>query len=78
MPAASPFFPLSIALLIAFQPAAGSTTPATARYTAWRNNVGGFELTNETVSIGSVDEEDYQEWKSHFDPGAAPHQNDDR
>ena len=42
-----------------------------ADYTVWRNNVGGFELTNETVSLGSVDDEDYQEWKSHFDPG--PH-----
>lgn len=42
-----------------------------ADYTVWRNNVGGSELTNETVSPGSVDTEDYQEWKNHFAPG--PH-----
>ena len=42
-----------------------------ADYTVWRDNVGGFELTNETVSLGSVDDEDYLEWKTHFAPGPA-------
>jgi hypothetical protein len=37
-----------------------------ADYVNWRNNVGGTSLTNETVSLGSVDAEDYTEWKAHF------------
>jgi hypothetical protein len=37
-----------------------------ADYVNWRNSVGGTSLTNETVSLGSVDAEDYTEWKAHF------------
>jgi hypothetical protein len=37
-----------------------------ADYVTWRDNLGGTSLTNETVSPGSVDTEDYQEWRAHF------------
>ena len=37
-----------------------------ADYVTWRNNVGGTTLANETVSLGSVDAEDYAEWRAHF------------
>jgi hypothetical protein len=37
-----------------------------ADYVTWRDTVGGTTLTNETVSLGSVDSEDYTEWKAKF------------
>ena len=37
-----------------------------ADYTVWRDNFGGTTLTNETVSPGIVDQEDYDEWKANF------------
>ena len=37
-----------------------------ADYVIWRSSLGGTSLTNETVSLGSVDGEDYTEWKQKF------------
>ncbi len=38
-----------------------------ADYTVWRNHLGeAFALTNETASLGTVDEADYEAWKSNF------------
>ena len=37
-----------------------------ADYVAWRNSLGGGSLTNETVSLGTVDAEDYAEWQARF------------
>jgi hypothetical protein len=37
-----------------------------ADYTVWRDTLGGTTLTNETVSPGIVDQEDYDEWKAKF------------
>jgi hypothetical protein len=38
-----------------------------ADYTAWRDNLGGSTLLNETASLGVVDEADYDAWKANFD-----------
>jgi hypothetical protein len=37
-----------------------------ADYTAWRDNLGGTSLANETASLGVVDEADYDAWKLNF------------
>lgn len=37
-----------------------------ADYTAWRDNLGGTSLLNETASLGVVDEADYDAWKANF------------
>ena len=37
-----------------------------ADYTAWRDNLGGTSLINETASLGMVDEADYDAWKANF------------
>jgi hypothetical protein len=41
-----------------------------ADYVVWRNNLGGTMLPNETVSPGIVDQEDFSEWRSHFQSAA--------
>jgi hypothetical protein len=42
------------------------TTVDAADYTAWRDNLGGTTLPNETASLGVVDQADYEEWKANF------------
>jgi hypothetical protein len=37
-----------------------------ADYVTWRKNQGGTALDNETVTVGSVDSADYDEWRAHF------------
>jgi len=37
-----------------------------ADYVTWRKNVGGTALDNETLTLGSVDSADYDEWRAHF------------
>jgi len=37
-----------------------------ADYVTWRKNQGGTALDNETVTLGSVDSADYDEWRAHF------------
>lgn len=37
-----------------------------ADYTAWRDQLNGTTLANETVTPGIVDAADYDEWKSNF------------
>jgi hypothetical protein len=37
-----------------------------ADYTVWRDSLGGTELANETASLGTVDEADYDAWKANF------------
>src|SRR3954468_15697419 len=37
-----------------------------ADYITWRKKQGGTALDNETVTPGSVDSADYDEWRSHF------------
>jgi len=37
-----------------------------ADYVTWRKNLGGSTLSNETVSLGTVDSADYGEWRAHF------------
>jgi hypothetical protein len=43
-----------------------------ADYVAWRDKLGtSFSLPNETVTLGSVTTEDYDEWKANFGAAAA-------
>jgi len=37
-----------------------------ADYVVWRRSLGGMSLLNETVTLGSVDPADYDEWRWYF------------
>jgi endoglucanase len=44
----------------------GDNAVDAADYVVWRRNLDGTFLLNETATLGSVDQTDFEQWRSHF------------